>query len=354
MKINVRQICFIMIAYTAVTKLLLYPTTLADFCGRDILIPALINFLIEGIIIWGVSFLCSRTDKTFYELLKSNLGNVGAKIIFGLFTAYFLFVTIIPVFEQKLYVHTIFYDTVPSLGVFLPFFIFAVYAGSRNFENLGRTADICLPVFIATLAGLMFMSFGTVQWDNLFPMLQTSALTLFKGAAGTAFRFMEPCWLLMFMGHFKYKKGDAAKITLSYAGGALIVLLFLAVFYGMYGGITSSRTFAISRTSIFFSAIESIGRIDLILLYALEVVMLFALALNIQLAVYTMSKTTGYENANIWSLAVNLILFIILAVCDHYFHSIQQFFFRWAWIAFIIFSMAIPSLVWTLRRKNER
>lgn len=354
MKINVRQICFIMIAYTAVTKLLLYPTALADYCGRDILIPALINFLIEGIIIWGVSYLCSRTDKTFYELLKSNIGKVGAKIVFGFFTAYFIFAAIVPVFEQKLYVHTIFYDTVPSIWVFLPFFIFTVYAGSRSFENTGRTADICLPVFAVVMAFIFFMSLSSVEWDNLLPMFQNPALTLFKGAAGTAFRFGEPCWLLMFMGHFEYKKGDAAKITLLYTLGALIVLLFLAVFYGMYGPITSSRTFAISRTSIFFPAIESIGRVDLILLYALEMVMLFAVALNIQMAVYTLSKCTGYENKKVWSLAVNLVLLIILVVCDHQFHYIQEFFFRWAWIAFTVFAIAIPSLAWALRRKNER
>ena len=44
MAIKVRQICFILLAYTAVTKLLVYPTVLADVCGRDLLAPALIDF----------------------------------------------------------------------------------------------------------------------------------------------------------------------------------------------------------------------------------------------------------------------------------------------------------------------
>ena len=58
MAIKVRQVCFILLAYTAVTKLLIYPTVLADVCGRDILAPALLDFLLGGIIIWGISFLC--------------------------------------------------------------------------------------------------------------------------------------------------------------------------------------------------------------------------------------------------------------------------------------------------------
>ena len=36
-----RHNCFIMIAYTAVTKLLIYPTALAELCGRDLLFPCL-------------------------------------------------------------------------------------------------------------------------------------------------------------------------------------------------------------------------------------------------------------------------------------------------------------------------
>ncbi|MDE6585427.1 MAG: spore germination protein [Clostridia bacterium] len=354
MKIKSRQLCFILIAYTAVTKLLIYPTVLATFCDRDVLIPAVINFFIEGVLIWAVSFLCSRTDKTFFELLQGTIGRIGAKIVYGFFAAFFMLATIIPIFEQKLYVHAIFYDTVPSLIVFLPFFVFAVYAGAKNFQNTGRCADMCLPLFIFTMLFIFFMSWSEVEWSNLLPMFTTPAQKLFTGAAGSSMRFIEPCWLLMFMGHFNYRKGDAARLTLSYVLGALITLLFLAVFVGIYGDIASSRTFAISRTSIFFSAIDTIGRIDLIMLYVLEIVMLFAVVLNIQLAVHALKLCTGYENSMVLSVAVNAALMIVLIVCDNYFHNIQEFYFRWMWIAFLIFGVAIPALSWVLRRRNER
>lgn len=352
MRINVRQICFIMAAYTAVTKLLIYPTTLAELCGRDLLFPALINFFIEGVLIWAVCFLCSRTDKTFFGLLQGTVGDVGARIVYGLLAGFFMLSAIIPLFEQKLYVHTIFYDTVPSFIVFLPIFIFTVYAASKNLENIGRCADICFPMFAAVMAFLFFMAYNAVKPDNLLPVLQTTAASVFGGALKTSFRFMEPCWMLMFMGRFEYKKGDAAKITLSYACGAAIVLLFLFVFYGIYGEISASRTFAISRTSIYFPAIESIGRIDLVMLYVLEVVMLFALVINIQLAVHALTKCVGYENRKALSLAVNAVLLLILLFCDHYFHAVQTAYYDWLWIAAVVFSVLVPSLAWTLKRRT--
>ncbi|MDE7083064.1 MAG: spore germination protein [Clostridia bacterium] len=352
-KISVRQICFIMLAYTAVGKLLSYPTALSYFCGRDLLFPAIIDFLIEGIIVWSVAFLCSRTDKTFFELLKGTVGNVCARIIFGFFAVLFLFAALLPIFEQELYVHTIFYDTVPSLLVFMPFFIFAIYAGSKRFENIGRCADLCLPIFVITMAVIFIMSCGEVEWDNLLPVLKTPAKDVFTAAAGTVFRFVEPCWLLMFMGRFKYKKGDAAKITLSYAAGAAIVLLFLATFYGIYGGLAPSRTFAISRTSLYFSAIDTIGRVDLIMLYVLETVMLFALVLNVQLAVYAISECSGWENRVIISLLVNVALAAVIISCDGFYNSIYNLYNQWLWIYFLIFTVIVPCLAWTLKRRTR-
>ena len=344
-----------MIAYTAATKLLMYPTLLSMASGNDFLLSALIDFFIGTAVIWSISFLCSRTDKTFFELIKGTLGEVTARIVFGFFAAFFLLSTLLPIFEQVGYIHNIFYDTVPSLGVFLPFFVFTVYAAAKKFTNIGRCADICLPIFAVSILFIFITAFSDVQWDNLMPILKTPTLDIFRGAANTAYTFAEPCWLLMFMGHFKYRKGDAAKITLSYAAGALTVLFFLAIFQGIYGGIASSRTFAIARTLLFFSAIESIGRIDLLILFVLEVVLLFSLVLNIQLGVHSAAKCMGTDKLAVVSLVINALFALTVLIFDKYYGAIYELFTGWFWIPSIIFVLAIPLLAWTLkRRKNEK
>lgn len=352
-KISVRQICFILLIYTAAGKLLVYPTTLSSECGRDLLFPALIDFAVQGVVVWAVAYLCSRTDKTFFSLLQSSIGTVGARIVMGFFAAFFLLTAIVPMFEQKLYVHAIFYDTVPSLIVFFPFFFFAVYAGSKGFENIGRCADVCLPLFLVSFLVVAAMSVTETELSRLLPLLKTPAGKVFGGALGTSYRFAEPAYLLMFMGRFRYKKGDAAKITLSYAGGAVLVLAFLALFYGVYGDISTSRQFAVSKISLFFPAIELVGRIDLLALYVLEIVMLFALVLNIQLCVQSLKDCTGYENTGILSLAACAALAVVIIVCNHYFSGVLQVFQRWLWIAFVLFAVAAPLAAWALRRKKE-
>ncbi len=353
MKISVRQICFILLCYNAVSKMLLYPTVLSHYCGRDLLFAALIDFAVQAVVVWAVSFLCSRTDKTFFQLLEGTFGNIFARIIYGLFALFFIAATIVPLCEQKLYVHTIFYDTVPPLLIFLPFFFFSIYAAGKKFTNIGRSADVCMPIFVLSMIFVFSMSVLEIKWNSFMPVLKTPVKDLFGGALGTVFRFAEPCYVLMFMGHFKYKKGDAAKMTFSYIGGALTVLLFLFTFYGIYGDIAQSRQFAVSKISLFFPAIDTIGRIDLIALYILEIVMLFALVLNVQLALHCVMQCTGYQNRAVLSLAVNAVLIILLMVFDHGFNNLHTFYAKWMWIAFAVFANAIPVLAWTLRRKER-
>ena len=353
MKITVRQICFILIFYTAASKLLLYPTMLSGYSGRDLLFSALINFAIQATVIWAVAYLSSRTGKTLFELITDTFGQVTARIIYGLFAIFFVVCTILPLFEQKLYVHAIFYDTIPTILIFLPVFIFTVYAGSKSFTNIGRCADVCMPIFIICIAFIFFMSYSEVDFTNLLPVLKTSPLNVLGGSLKTSLNFLEPAYLLMFLGHFKYKKGDAAKITLSYIFGALIVLAFLAFFYGIYGEITSSRQFAISKTSLYFSAIDTVGRIDLYVLYALEIVMLFALVLNIQLAVHCLVKCTGWDCPEILSLAVNAVLFTIVLVFNHLFTAMQTFYANWIWIAVVLFAIIAPLSAWALKRRER-
>ena len=353
MKISVRQICFILLCYNAVSKMLLYPTVLSHYCGRDLLFAALIDFAVQAVVVWAVSFLCSRTDKTFFQLLEGTFGNIFARIIYGLFALFFIAATIVPLCEQKLYVHTIFYDTVPPLLIFLPFFFFSIYAAGKKFTNIGRSADVCMPIFVLSMIFVFSMSVLEIKWNSFMPVLKTPVKDLFGGALGTVFRFAEPCYVLMFMGHFKYKKGDAAKMTFSYTGGALTVLLFLFTFYGIYGDIAQSRQFAVSKISLFFPAIDTIGRIDLIALYILEIVMLFALVLNVQLALHCVMQCTGYQNRVVLSLAVNAVLIILLMVFDHGFNNLHTFYAKWMWIAFAVFANAIPVLAWTLRRKER-
>ncbi len=351
-RISVRQICIILVAYNAVLKLLLYPSSMASACGNALIFPALFNLALQTAVVWSVAFLSSKTDNTFFGLLEDTFGNVAARIVFAFFALYFLLNAVVPLSEEQLFVHDEFYDTIPSLVVFLPFFIFSVYAGSKAFNNAGRCADVCLPIFILTMICLFAMTVTECDFSYLLPVLKQPFKEVAGGALSSVFRFADSAPLLMFMGHYKYKKGDCAKITASYAVGGLIVALFMTMFYAVYGELAPEQPFALGAISIFFSAIDLVGRIDLFALYALNIVVLFAIVLNIQLSRYCLEKTFNTRNRGALSLALNAVLLIIVLVFNYRFTLLQNLYSQWFWIGAAIFAYLIPLLAWTLRRKS--
>lgn len=351
--LSTRQVCIVLFAYGAILKLVMYPSLLANISGKDLVFPALFALAVQSVMVWSVAFLSSKTEKTFFELLSGTFGSVTAKIFYALFGLYFLFSAIVPMNENQLLVHDAFYDTIPSLSVFVPFFFFSVYAGARSFKNLGRCADICLPIFALAIALFILMSYGQGEYSNLLPVLKQPFKAIGEGGLASLFRFSDSAFLLVFLGHFKYKKGDCAKMTLSYIAGGLIVLLFLIIFYSIYGALTPSRTFMFNNIAVFFPPISILGRIDLFLLYVLTVVMLFAIVMHVQACVHCFSIAFGWEKRAFWSIVANVVLVAATLLINNRFALFYITANKWFFIPALIFAYLIPVLVWVLKRRAE-
>ncbi|MGN1372614.1 MAG: GerAB/ArcD/ProY family transporter [Candidatus Coproplasma sp.] len=352
-RMSVRQICFILIAYNAVLKLILYPSAIASTSGNDLIFPALYDLAVQTAVVWSVAYMSSRTDKSFFELLEGAFNKTVARIIYALFALYFILAAIVPMVEQQLLVHASFYDTVPSLYVFLPFFILSIYAGAKSFTNAGRCADICLPIFIVSIAAMLIMSVGQGEYSNLLPVLSHPISSVAGGALSSVFKYSDSAFMLIFLGSYRYKKGDAAKLTLSYAFGGLIVVALLAIFYAVYGAMAPSRTFLLNDISVFFPAISYVGRIDLVLLYALDIVILFAIILHIQASVHCLSLAFGWDKRSALSLGVNAILIVIAFVLNNKFSLLYEVASRWFWIPAFIFAYIMPLAAWGLIRRER-
>lgn len=335
-----------MFVFNAAEKLMLYPTTMAAACGNALWVPVLVNTALQSAAVWAVCLLSSRTDKTLFALIEGALSRPVARVVYALYALYFALSAFVPMTEQQAMVHEAFYDTIPSLLVFLPFFFFSVYAGSRGLTNAGRTAEICLPVFTVTALTLLIMGLPECDFSCLLPFARASAGSLASGCAGSLFRFSEGAFMLMFLGNFRYKKGDALKITLSCALGGLMVAAVCVVFYAVYSDLAVVQYFAITRISIFFSAISLIGRTDLIAVYALDLSMLFAIVLNIQAASYCLTKATGRQWHPAFSLAVNALLIALTFFLNNKFALVQSLGSLFLGAATAVFAFLMPALGW--------
>ena len=349
-----RQVCFIMAAYAAVNKLLMMPALLSYYASRDLIFPALALYVLQTAVVWAVAYACSKTQKTVFQIVGDAFGGVAAKVLMWVLAAFFLLASLMPMLEQKLFVQSIFYDTIPALITFLPFFVFSAYATSKGLNNAGRLADITLPVFAVAMAAVFVLSVGEVNAQWLLPVLKTSTSSLVTGARFALYNFTDGAVMLMLMGRFTYKKGDCTKITLSYAAGALVVLAFLFVFYGVYSVLAPDTYFAVSKVCIFFSALSMVGRADLVAVYALELCMLFSLVFYMQLSAQCVrqalfkSEATPAGRAAV-SLVLNVIMLALVIILNNNYFSVQQFFGGALWAVFAAISFLLPPIVWALK-----
>lgn len=352
-KISMRQLCFFLAAVAPVGKLILMPTQLAEYAKNDLLFSAAINFVLQAAVIFLV-LLLSRNDKTFYELLEYTFGKIAAKIITIVFSLFLFYAALLPLMEQKFFVHYAFYDTLPTVIAFSPFFLLSAYLCTKPLSHFGRIWDILAPVAIAGYLGLIVFSVAEADFSALAPVGAAGAKGVFGGTAYTMSWFYDSVILLFLMGKYEYKKGLCWKGTLCYLAGAAAVTFFLAVFYGIFSDIAVRQIFAFAKISKYFAGISVLGRVDYLFIYAIALVMAFYCILPVHAGVDAITEAF-YQRENklfpaLLSIVINAAFLILSVVLNFKFRILGDTISKTLFWIFPLFALLLPVLALALRR----
>lgn len=350
--LNGRQMCFFAAFLIPASKLLAVPALLSYFAKGDLLLPALGHYLLQAGVLAAILFLASRSDRGFFGLISDNLGKTAARIVYGLYAVYFVFSALQPLLDLERFVYTAFFDTAPPMCIFCAFFLLSGFICTKNLKAFGRSADISMPLFLISFVGLMILSVGTADFTNLLPVFGTPFRSTATGFLETLGHFSDTALLLPLLDAYRYRKGDAKKIMLSYGGGAGFVLFFLAVFYGIFGPIAPRQEFAFVKTAQYFPALSVVGRFDLLLIYLMTIVLLFYYSFVLQSAVLCFTRAIGTKKQLPVSAVLNGLLFVYtLLFAKHYNALYYAISLRLFWV-FLLFADVIPLLCLFLRRKK--
>ena len=357
MKLNSRQILFFLAAIAPLGKMVLLPAQLASVSKNDLLFPVLAQLLVQAALIFCV-LLLSRRERTLYQLIKNMTGGVFAKIFILVFSAFLLFAAFLPVVEQKIMVRSIFYDTIPAYLVFTPFFLFSAYLACRPLSALGRMWDILAPLSVIGLAGILLLAAGSTDLGALAPAGAAGMQGFVSGTALTCSWFYDAALLLPLIGRFRYTRGLAWKGALCYLAGGGVLLLFLAVFYGIFGEIAVIQTLGFARISGFFSAMTVLGRIDYLFIFSLAFVMTFYVILPVQEAVGCVSEAFSSPKAlaPLLSAGCNLALLAAIYVFNFRTSAIVSVITESLFWIYPVFTVVLPLLLLILfgRHPHEK
>ena len=343
--IYARQIAFAAAFLLPAAKLLEAPSILAKYAAGDILLPAILHFLLQSLVLLSITYAASRSQTSLRERLEKRFGK-GVFVLYVLYGLYFLFAAVLPLLDLDKYVYAAFFDTAPTAFSFGVFFVFSAYVCAKGIKSIGRSADLCLFLFVIPFLALLAMSFPKADYSNLMPLFGTKFSLATNAFRRTLPHFSDAILLLPLIANLKYEEGDGVKIMCGYWAGALFTLLFLATFYAVFSSIAPREHYAFSKIAQYFPALSVIGRLDLIFIYLLSVILLFYTCLPLQYTTEYAARLFHTERKTWISAILHLLLFIALLFLNKYYNAFYSVISgKLYWIFIFIADMVPPFLI---------
>ncbi len=351
--IYARQIAFVAAFILPMGKLLDLPSLLAQWAKGDILVPSVMQFLTQSLVLLALLYAASQSEKSLLQRLTETFGK-GVKVFFILYALYFLLATALPLLDVEKFVYAAFFDAAPTTFSFGLFFILLAYVCVKGLRCLGRCADFFLFLFPVSFLALAIMALFETDFTNLLPLFGTDFHGVSKAFVYSSPHFSDVGLLLPLIVVTPYKKGDGAKITLGYFAGAVTTLLFLAIFFGVFSSISPREHYAFAKIAQYFPALDVIGRIDLIFIYLLSVVLLVYVSLPVLYVSELSSHIFHTEKKLIFSTILSIGLFVFVLFFNRHHDLFYRVICRRLYPVFWIFSYILPILLLPLPKKEKR
>ena len=349
--VSARQIAFFCAFVLPVYKLLELPSLLARFAEGDLLLPALIQFLLQALVLSALLYVASQSNKTILERLQARLGK-WINLVYAVYGIVFLMTAVLPLLDLEKFVYAVFYDTSPTLFSFAVFFVFSAFLCTKGLQGLGRVGDLSVFLFPFPLLALIVMSLVEADISNLLPIFERPLNDSLSAIRYTTPHFIDALLLLPMIACLRFKKGDNLKIGVGYGVGALFSLLFFAVFYGVYSTIALRKHYAFAKIAQYFPVLSVVGRIDLIFVYMLCIVLFFYVATPLRHCVDFASRTCNIKGKAGTSFIINLSAFVFTLFCNKYYDRIYALFGNYLFPIFWVFTL-LPLLLLLLKKEKN-
>ncbi len=348
-----RQIAFFCAFLLPMGKLMEAPSLLAKYAKGDLLFPALIQFVLQALVLFCVVLALSSSKATLHERLVAVFGK-GTSVVYAVFVFYYLLSAVLPLLDLEKFVYAVYFDTAPTTFSFGFFFLVSAFIATKGIKAVGRFADASLFLFLLPFVALLFMSLFEADFSTLLPIVGTSPKESLRAVLKTTPHFSDVALLLPLFLHFRYEKGDGVKIMTGYGVGAGLCLLFFAVFYGIFSTIAPREHYAFSKIAQYFPALSVVGRIDLVFVYLLSVALIFFTALPIVYAGELSANLFRTEKKTLISLILNLLAFVFVLFCNRLYDSFYAVFTGPLVPVFTFISYLLPCFCLFLPKMTDK
>lgn len=320
-KMTLRQVCFTLTAFTVSLKIISLPSHVAKFSQESLWISAIINFLLDGLMIFFILKISEKFDGlTFYQILDQNCGKAFTKTVFFLYFIYFFLKSYLPLNEQKNYIEIALYETTHVIWIFLPIFLVSAFFSYKGLKTVGRLSDLMIWFTAFSIIVLICLSLPASHFSNILPIIGVPFKSILTGSFRSLPWYFDSTYILFIIGNFKSEKLKKTKIMLSYVVGALVVIFFFIVLYGEFGPLTERQYYAPIKMGKYYLSTSNSGRIDYLAGFALAIVCVFSTTLPLVFSSLCLSHVFNFKHRITPCLIVNGLMAIIFFLTQNYFY----------------------------------
>ena len=333
-------------------KLLELPSLLARYAAGDILLPALLHFLTQTLLLLAIISVAVSSKYTLCERLERTLGKFTFPL-YLLFAAYYLFAAALPLLDLEKFVYAAFYDTAPTTFSFALFFLFAAFVCAKGLKTLGRFADFCVWLFPLPFLALILLSSTAADYTRLLPLFGSDVNAVAQGFYRSTPHFSDVALLLPLIANCRFRKNDGIKVVCGYGAGAVLTCLFLAAFYAVYGSIAPREHYAFVKIAQYFPALAVLGRVDLLLSYIVSIVLFVYTATPLSYACECLARNVPTARKTLLSALLLFVLFFLVLYLNKYYNAFYEIISGKLPPLFFLFADFLPLLALFLGVRKE-
>ncbi len=280
-KIKYSQTALLLCVIVSAEKILGLPSASFKYGGRDFWAALAIDFLLDFVLLIPVlvGLKNNKNNMSAYEITRSAVGTVFAKVVFALLGLVFL-AKFLVVFLDTL---SLFFNTFVFKSNWVAFAAVALLAGvfllSRGFKTVARLCELYFIPVVVCLVAIIAFSIKDCNFNNLIPFADDGGVNIAKTCLFSSFYFSDfiVVWLLcgdLCEGDDKKQRG---RVAIGFAIGGLLATALSVVYVALFGELSHYGDVAIARVSQFNLNLLNVGRLDWILIAVLVNAVFFLL-----------------------------------------------------------------------------
>ena len=316
-KINTRQLAIIIAVLFSTAKFYVLPAHVSSYASEACVTAVFFNFLIDFALLMLCLYVIKNQPKnSVYDTSVQLFGKPFTKGIYVVYAIYFLLKAFIPILEQKNTISLTFYESQPTLLIFMPFFIVAFYLIFKGVTAFSRSIEIVSWLWALGLIITLSLSIPVGKYQALLPIIQPIN-KIFSGTLNSFLWFGDPIIILFLAEFLVEKKGLYKKAIIGFLISMVATLILIAVFYAIFQGISQRQYYAPIKMSKYSITLSNIGRLDYFGSLMFSVISVYGMTMPLLLATVCINKVFNFKK----NVTVPLIITVIELVAVYIFQN---------------------------------